>query len=80
MAFPLFVAVQKALKPVEQTYLFHEFFHPLLRDSDFDAQPILLLCGQYSTGKTSFIKYLLQRSVVIFSIRNFRQLSMSLTC
>lgn len=52
---------RKALKPVEQTYLFHEFFHPLLRDSDFDAAPILLLCGQYSTGKTSFIKYLLQR-------------------
>ena len=52
---------KKALKPVEEFYLFHEFFHPILRDSDFDAQPILLLCGQYSTGKTSFIKYLLQR-------------------
>ena len=80
VTFPIFVAVQKALKPVEQTYLFHEFFHPLLRDSDFDAAPILLLCGQYSTGKTSFIKYLLQRSVVIFCLSKFQQLSVYLTC
>jgi GTPase SAR1 family protein len=42
-------------------YLFHKFFHPLLKDSDFDAVPLIMLVGQYSTGKTSFIKYILQR-------------------
>ena len=52
---------KKTLRPLEEAYLFHKFFHPLLRDSDIDAKPIVMLTGQYSTGKTSFIKYLLQR-------------------
>eukprot|EP00770_Monocercomonoides_exilis_P000368 MONOS_366.1-p1 / transcript=MONOS_366.1 / gene=MONOS_366 / organism=Monocercomonoides_exilis_PA203 / gene_product=EH domain-containing protein / transcript_product=EH domain-containing protein / location=Mono_scaffold00006:63958-66505(-) / protein_length=666 / sequence_SO=supercontig / SO=protein_coding / is_pseudo=false len=33
-----------------------------LRDSDFDSNPMVLLLGQYSVGKTSFIEYLLGRS------------------
>jgi len=49
------------IKPLEEMYQFHEFHSPLLRDSDFDAKPTVLLLGQYSTGKTSFIKYLLER-------------------
>lgn len=28
--------------------------------SDFDAPPTVMLLGQYSTGKTTFIKYLLE--------------------
>jgi hypothetical protein len=48
------------IKPVEQTYNFESFHSPLLRDSDFDAKPMVLLLGQYSTGKTSFIRYLLE--------------------
>lgn len=49
------------IKPVEEAYRFGDFYSPLLTDSDFDAKPMVLLLGQYSVGKTSFIKYLLGR-------------------
>ncbi|ENN79547.1 hypothetical protein D910_04698 [Dendroctonus ponderosae] len=49
------------LVPLEQHYLFNEFHSPPLSDADFDAQPLILLVGQYSTGKTTFIRYLLER-------------------
>ncbi|MED6195242.1 EH domain-containing protein 1 [Stylosanthes scabra] len=48
------------LKPVEVTYQFNDFVSPLLTDSDFDARPMVMLLGQYSTGKTTFIKHLLR--------------------
>ena len=38
-----------------------EFHYPLLTDEDFDAKPMVLLIGSYSTGKTSFIRYLLEQ-------------------
>ncbi|WOK98253.1 EH domain-containing protein 1-like [Canna indica] len=50
------------LKPLEVTYQFNEFVSPLLTNSDFDAKPMIMLLGQYSTGKTTFIKHLLQSS------------------
>ncbi|CAI9088336.1 OLC1v1022642C2 [Oldenlandia corymbosa var. corymbosa] len=53
--------VQK-LKPLEATYHFNDFVSPLLTNSDFDAKPMVMLLGQYSTGKTTFIKHLLQTS------------------
>lgn len=31
-------------------------------NSDFDAKPMVMLLGQYSTGKTTFIKHLLKSS------------------
>uniref|UniRef100_A0A0K8SCA0 EH domain-containing protein 1 n=1 Tax=Lygus hesperus TaxID=30085 RepID=A0A0K8SCA0_LYGHE len=49
------------LLPLEQGYQFHDFHSPQLDDPDFDAKPMILLVGQYSTGKTTFIKYLLER-------------------
>mmetsp|Transcript_60626 Transcript_60626/g.100671 ORF Transcript_60626/g.100671 Transcript_60626/m.100671 type:complete len:546 (-) Transcript_60626:328-1965(-) len=49
------------IRPVEEAFRFGEFYSPLLNDSDFDAKPMVLLLGQYSVGKTSFIKYLLGR-------------------
>ncbi|XP_076271389.1 EH domain-containing protein 1-like isoform X1 [Rhynchophorus ferrugineus] len=49
------------LVPLEQHYLFNEFHSPALSDADFDAKPLILLVGQYSTGKTTFIRYLLER-------------------
>lgn len=49
------------LLPLEQAYQFHDFHSPQLEDPDFDAKPLILLVGQYSTGKTTFIKYLLER-------------------
>jgi len=65
----LFINVVEGLKriykskilPLEEHYLFHEFHSPQLEDADFDAKPMVLLVGQYSTGKTTFIKYLLER-------------------
>ena len=38
-----------------------QFHSPYLRASDFEAKPMVLLLGQYSVGKTSFIRYLLGR-------------------
>ncbi|KAL9146706.1 hypothetical protein ABFS82_13G127600 [Erythranthe guttata] len=48
------------LKPLEATYRFNDFVSPFLTSSDFDAKPMVMLLGQYSTGKTTFIKHLLQ--------------------
>jgi len=49
-----------ALRPLEEAYRFDAFHMPIMRDSDFDAKPSVLFLGQYSTGKTSFIRYLLE--------------------
>ncbi|XP_047102356.1 EH domain-containing protein 3-like [Schistocerca piceifrons] len=49
------------LLPLEEFYDFHEFHSPKLEDPDFDAKPMILLVGQYSTGKTTFIRYLLEQ-------------------
>lgn len=48
------------LLPLEQAYKFHDFHSPMLDDSDFESKPMVLLVGQYSTGKTTFIRYLLE--------------------
>eukprot|EP00249_Psilotum_nudum_P008143 c21071_g1_i1 orf=198-1829(+) len=48
------------LRPLEVTYRFNDFVSPLLTESDFDAKPMVMLLGQYSTGKTTFIKHLLR--------------------
>lgn len=45
------------LLPLEESYKFHEFHSPALEDADFDNKPMVLLVGQYSTGKTSFIRW-----------------------
>ncbi|KAJ6802654.1 putative EH domain-containing protein 1 [Iris pallida] len=50
------------LKPLEVTYRFNDFVSPTLTHSDFDAKPMVMLLGQYSTGKTTFIKHLLRSS------------------
>lgn len=65
-----FISVNEGLKrlykskilPLEEHYLFKDFHSPPLEDADFDAKPMVLLVGQYSTGKTTFIKYLLEQS------------------
>ncbi|KAK6059450.1 hypothetical protein COOONC_02919 [Cooperia oncophora] len=51
---------KQKLYPLEEHYKFHEFHSPALDDPDFDAKPMILLVGQYSTGKTTFIRYLLE--------------------
>ncbi|CAH8829296.1 unnamed protein product [Trichobilharzia szidati] len=52
----------KRLKPLEVTYLFPQFHSPTIDTGEFSSKPMLLLLGQYSTGKTTFIKYLLGSS------------------
>jgi len=49
------------LLPLEAGYHFHDFHSPALDDPDFEAKPMIMLVGQYSTGKTTFIRYLLER-------------------
>ncbi|PIA38138.1 hypothetical protein AQUCO_02800052v1 [Aquilegia coerulea] len=50
------------LKPLEMAYRFNDFVSPTLTNSDFDSKPMVMLLGQYSTGKTTFIKHLLRSS------------------
>ncbi|GBG33429.1 EH-domain containing protein, putative [Hondaea fermentalgiana] len=49
------------IKPLEVQFKFGEFYSPVMTDADFDAKPMVLLIGQYSVGKTSFIRYLVGR-------------------
>ena len=59
------------LLPLEEAYEFHEFISPPLNEPDFDAKPMIMFVGQYSTGKNSWNKGLLQipGSLHIFVIR-----------
>jgi len=52
---------KQKLLPLEKEYQFHDFHSPALDDPDFDAKPMVMLVGQYSTGKTTFIRYLLEQ-------------------
>lgn len=56
----MYVAMRQ-IRPLEEAYKFGSFFSSLLTESDFEAKPSVLLLGQYSTGKTTFIKHLLGR-------------------
>eukprot|EP00804_Cyclotella_cryptica_P019369 CCRYP_018953-RA/>CCRYP_018953-RA protein AED:0.01 eAED:0.01 QI:142/1/1/1/0/0/2/98/696 len=52
---------RKKIRPLEISSKYGHFHSPPLSPSDFDAKPMVLLLGQYSVGKTSFIRYLLGR-------------------
>lgn len=47
--------------PLEHMYRFEEFYTQSLSDAEFDAKPQVLLIGQYSVGKTTFIKNIVGR-------------------
>lgn len=49
---------KKTLLPMERYIAFPA---PPLSDVDFDALPLVLVVGQYSTGKTTFIRHMLGR-------------------
>ncbi|XP_075995295.1 EH domain-containing protein 2-like [Genypterus blacodes] len=51
----------KRLLPIEKHYSFHHFHSPSYEDADFDNKPMVLVIGQYSTGKTTFIRYLIEQ-------------------
>lgn len=48
------------VRPLEQRYRFDHFYSPLA-DGDFEARPLVVLLGQYSVGKTTFIRSILER-------------------
>ena len=52
---------KQKVKPLEESFKFGSFFSPTMTDADFDGKPQVLLLGQYSTGKTTFIKHLIGR-------------------
>lgn len=52
---------RKKIMPLEISSKYGHFHSSPLSPSDFEAKPMVLLLGQYSVGKTSFIKYLLGR-------------------
>jgi len=53
---------RKAVLPVEKRFRYDYFYEsPFLTDVEFDSKPQVMLVGQYSVGKTSFIRYLLGR-------------------
>ncbi|KAB2005038.1 hypothetical protein ES319_D11G242200v1 [Gossypium barbadense] len=39
------------LKPLEVTYHFNDFVSPMLKNSDFDAKPMVMLLGHIPLGK-----------------------------
>ena len=49
------------IRDLEKDLLFDRFTTSLLSDAELLAKPMVLLLGQYSSGKTSFIRYLLGR-------------------
>eukprot|EP00485_Elphidium_margaritaceum_P022581 CAMPEP_0202713294 /NCGR_PEP_ID=MMETSP1385-20130828/52479_1 /ASSEMBLY_ACC=CAM_ASM_000861 /TAXON_ID=933848 /ORGANISM="Elphidium margaritaceum" /LENGTH=562 /DNA_ID=CAMNT_0049373591 /DNA_START=53 /DNA_END=1741 /DNA_ORIENTATION=+ len=51
----------KYIKPIEARTHFDKFCAPLMSEADFLCAPMVLLMGQYSVGKTTFIRYLLER-------------------
>jgi len=51
----------KYVKSLEENFKFDKFCTPLLNEADFIAKPMVLLIGQYSVGKTTFVKFLLER-------------------
>jgi hypothetical protein len=53
----------KRVRPAEEAYAYGAFADsPPLEPVDFSAKPLVLLLGQYSCGKTTFITHLLGRS------------------
>lgn len=49
------------IQPLEKLYLYDTFNTACITDAEFDSKPQVMLVGQYSVGKTTFIRYLLGR-------------------
>jgi EH domain-containing protein 1 len=52
---------KKKVLPLEVASKYGNFGSPPLGPSDFEAKPMVLILGQYSVGKTSFIRSLLKQ-------------------
>ena len=55
----LYSAYAKHLLPLEKSSLFSSLGDPPYSQADVLAKPMILMMGQYSTGKTTFIRALL---------------------
>ena len=53
---------REKIRPLEEAYHFNSMFSDPMNDVDLDARPIVLVLGQYSTGKTTMLEYLLGES------------------
>eukprot|EP00752_Nemacystus_decipiens_P012177 g10795.t1 len=50
---------RKKLRPVEEAFDFGRFHYDAMTDTELEAKSQVLIIGQYSTGKTTFIRHLL---------------------
>eukprot|EP00940_MAST-03C_sp_MAST-3C-sp2_P000974 g974.t1 len=50
---------KESIQPLEELYLYNQYAATKMRSGDFCGKPIVLLLGPYSSGKTTFIQYLL---------------------
>lgn len=50
---------REKMLPIERDYFFNKFNQPEILDAELGAKASVLLVGQYSTGKTSFIQHLI---------------------
>jgi len=57
------------IQPIEERSRFHHFHLPPITAEEFEARPQVLFLGQYSTGKTSMIKWLTGVDTAHFDIR-----------
>lgn len=57
----LYEIYRKIVLPVERAFQYDAFYSPFLSESEIKAKPMVLLLGQYSTGKTTFVRTLLGR-------------------
>lgn len=51
----------RQILPLEESSRYAHFHSPPMNPADFEAKPMVLIVGQYSVGKTSFIRSLLKR-------------------
>ena len=59
---------KEKLLPLEKEYKFHDFHSPALGDADFSAKPMVMLVGQYSTGKFAYYIGILGWVILNFKI------------
>ncbi|XP_046918998.1 EH domain-containing protein 1 [Dermatophagoides farinae] len=55
-------AYDEKFRPFEESFLYKDFpYATPLDDAFFRAKPMILLIGQYSSGKSTFVKYLIDK-------------------
>lgn len=57
----LYEIYRRIVLPIEKAFHYDSFHSPFLSESEIKAKPMVLLLGQYSTGKTTFVRALLGR-------------------